>query len=92
MDLLQGLLGKRIEYYSDEGKWEEVYLVGFDSGYGGSISVFPPDDTEFGKQWHMMHQPRAIFIDNIKVTDPARLRLLAIESEQQRRIQSTQTD
>lgn len=86
IDELSKLMGGKIEYYTDEGRWEEVYLSGFESSpYRVHIEVFPPRDTEWGRMWHKLNDkipfPFPGHDARLKVTDPSRLRLPAIESQ-----------
>lgn len=91
VDALTDLLGRCIEYFTDEGAWEDVYFVGMYSLPGRAyLEVLPPRDTTFGKWWHATNRPGFNFFPEvikdpqpspIKVLDPSRLRLKAIASE-----------
>ncbi len=91
VEALSELLGRKIEYYTDEGNWEEVYLSGFDSrSYSPFIEVYPPHETAWGQMWHRQNDripfPAPGHDARIKVTNPERLRLLATEAEQKKRL------
>jgi len=87
-EILFDLLGRKIEYYTDEGNWEEVYLLGFDSSSRfPHIEVSPLLDTTWGQMWHSRNpSPLPSYGARLKVTNPQRLRLLAVDAEQMKRI------
>lgn len=94
-DVLVDLLGRTIEYLTNEGTWEDVYFVGFDSIGPTTIGqpcaeVLPPRDTTFGKRWHEANKPTLNLFPEIikdpqpspiKVFDLSRVRLKAIGTE-----------
>lgn len=84
-ETLSELLGRKIEYCTDEGNWEEVYLSGFDSRpYSPFIEIYPPYETAWGQMWHRQNDkipfPFPGHDARLKVTNPERLRLLAVEA------------
>lgn len=89
-DAFVDLLGRTIEYLTDEDTWEDVYFVGFDSIGQPCVEVLPSDETEFGKRWYEANKPTVNFFPEIiknpqpspiRVLDPSRVRLKSIDAE-----------
>ena len=84
-DALADLLGKQIEYLTDEGTWEDVYLVGFNTHtlktqsftmQGPYVEVLPLPETDFGKRWHEANRPTVnLFSGIINNPQPAPIKV-----------------
>jgi hypothetical protein len=68
---LSNMLGRTLQYRTDNNEWVPVYLVGIyeESEYKQYIEVLPVPGTDYGDKWYQENKPAFNFFPDI-IKDP----------------------